>query len=311
MSLVLVLASGSVGLGLASREAMVSAACKATQYQTACQSDLLSSTHEAIPQTEADLYRHLVQFSLNQAQSARAHVQDMLFLQAEKSTSQTRRGSNDCKELLDDTLDQLTQVAHGRQSKTGIRTTDDIQTWLSAALTNQATCLESIQTDGDVESNLLRSMAKNLSYSISNSLALYVSTRPSSSPPPQHRKLLSERFPEWVTAADRKLLEASVEELGAAAVVAKDGSGTHTTIGEALAMVGLTSKSEGRTVIHVKAGTYDGEVKIPTHSKNILLVGDGKDQTIIVGHKNYEDGSTTFNSATLGKLTPFFKKKII
>ncbi|CBI39447.3 unnamed protein product, partial [Vitis vinifera] len=114
-----------------------------------------------------------------------------------------------------------------------------------------------------------------------------------------HRRLLSDRFPGWVTAAERKLLEASVEEIGATAVVAKDGSGTHKTIGEALAMV-VTLEGEGRTVIHVKAGTYDEGLKIPSSQKNVMLVGDGKGKTVIVGHKSYAGGSSTYDSATVG-----------
>lgn len=281
-------------------ESIVSAACKATFYQTACQSALLSSTNGAVPQTQADLFDLSVQFSLNQARSARAHVHDLMLLDHK---TQMVRGTDDCMELLDDTLDQLTNVANHR--KTLSEDPDDVQTWLSAAMTNQATCLASIQTyQTGGHNGLMRPMAQNLTYSISNSLALHMSTRPSkeaqrTNTAGHHRRLLSDRFPGWVTAAERKLLEASVEEIGATAVVAKDGSGTHKTIGEALAMV-VTLEGEGRTVIHVKAGTYDEGLKIPTSQKNVMLVGDGKGKTVIVGHKSAAGGSSTYGSATVG-----------
>ena len=290
--------------GSASREAIVSTACKATFYQTACQSALLSSTKGAagVSQTHADLFDLSVQFSLNQAIYARAHVHDLMLINRK---TRMARGSDDCMELLDDTINQLTNVVN-RRRKTLMEDPDDVRTWLSASLTNQATCLESIQTfKNGGKDREIRSMAQNLTFSISNSLALYKSTKPSkaaqrTNTAGHHRRLLSGRFPGWVTTAERKLLEASVEEIGATAVVAQDGSGTHKTIGEALSMA-VTLSSEGRTVIHVKAGTYKENLKIPSSQKNVMLVGDGKGKTVIVGHKNYVEGSTTYNSATVGK----------
>ncbi|WP_198668982.1 pectinesterase family protein, partial [Homoserinimonas sp. OAct 916] len=49
-------------------------------------------------------------------------------------------------------------------------------------------------------------------------------------------------------------------------------------------------------------GTHNEYIKIPTKQKNVMLVGDGKDKTVIVGNRNSEDGSTTYNSATVGAM---------
>lgn len=108
-------------------------------------------------------------------------------------------------------------------------------------------------------------------------------------------------FPSWVSARERRLLQSPVKELVVQAVVAKDGSGTHGTIREAVMEAAAGGgNSNGRTVIYVKAGSYKEYLKIPTKQKNVLLVGDGKGKTVIVGDRNYEDGWTTFQSATVG-----------
>lgn len=147
----------------------------------------------------------------------------------------------------------------------------------------------------------MESTANSLSKIISNSLSLYLSSNGGG----QRRRLLSSSpstsgFPTWVSAAERKLLEASVGEIEPHAVVAKDGSGTHLTISEAIIGASMAAGGGGRSVIHVKAGTYNEYIRIPTKQKNVMLIGDGKGKTVIVGNRNSEDGWTTYNSATVG-----------
>ncbi|KAL4024566.1 hypothetical protein IC575_012930 [Cucumis melo] len=85
-------------------------------------------------------------------------------------------------------------------------------------------------------------------------------------------------------------------------VVAKDGSGTHTTINRAVAALASTGRRRGggRIVIYVKAGVYRENVEIGIQLKNVMLVGDGIDKTIVTGSRNVPDGATTYNSATFG-----------
>lgn len=45
-------------------------------------------------------------------------------------------------------------------------------------------------------------------------------------------------------------------------------------------------------------------VRVGKKKTNVMIVGDGMDSTIITGSLNVVDGSTTFNSATLGKINP-------
>ncbi|KAK9202487.1 hypothetical protein WN944_017698 [Citrus x changshan-huyou] len=55
-----------------------------------------------------------------------------------------------------------------------------------------------------------------------------------------------------------------------------------------------------RVVIYVKSGVYDEKVEIARHMNNIMFVGDGIDRTIVTGHRNVPDGSTTSSPATFG-----------
>lgn len=60
-------------------------------------------------------------------------------------------------------------------------------------------------------------------------------------------------------------------------VVAKDGSGTHRTINEALAALGRMGGSRpGRVVIYVKSGVYDEKVEIEKSMGALMFVGDGR-----------------------------------
>ena len=84
-------------------------------------------------------------------------------------------------------------------------------------------------------------------------------------------------------------------------VVAKDGSATHRSISEALAAVSRMGKSRtNRVIIYIKAGVYNEKIEIDRHMKNIMLVGDGMDRTIITNNRNVPDGSSTYGSATFG-----------
>lgn len=173
----------------------------------------------------------------------------------------------------------------------------DIQTWLSAALTFQQTCKDSVE--GHVPSNAymgeIYKHMEFLSQLGSNHLALANRIGAGKKLPPHRRLLASEGFPEWLSAGDRKLLQAT--EIKANAVVAKDGSGNYKTVSEAIA-----AASGSRFVIYVKAGTYNE--KINTNKDGITLIGDGKYATVItaggsVGH----GGSSLRGSATFSELS--------
>jgi len=80
-----------------------------------------------------------------------------------------------------------------------------------------------------------------ISHHMSNSLAMLkkvprVKTTASTSEVFPEYGNMKKGFPSWVSPKDRKLLQASVNETKFDLVVAKDGTGNFTTIGEALAV---------------------------------------------------------------------------
>ncbi|KAM6545756.1 hypothetical protein CsatB_026492 [Cannabis sativa] len=289
-----------------SRKPIPSNFCKNTPFPSDCESIYLTGFSTSFPSSKQDLFDHSVQYTIGKAHWTRTLAHDLSFTSSKRLGAHSETAAIiDCLELLDDTVDLLSNVVVSRNEVPKTYRDDDVHTWLSAALTNQETCLESLETHRlESEKATMATSARNLSQLITNSLSLYLSsTKSKSGAGAGARKLLSVgEFPAWVTAGDRQLLEAPVEEIKAHAVVAKDGSGSHGTIGAAIDELSASMAEGGRTVIQIKAGTYQEYIKIPTKQKNVLLVGEGKGKTVIVGNKNSDDGSTTYNSATVGAM---------
>ncbi|EFH59660.1 hypothetical protein ARALYDRAFT_898810 [Arabidopsis lyrata subsp. lyrata] len=51
-------------------------------------------------------------------------------------------------------------------------------------------------------------------------------------------------------------------------------------------------------MIYVKASFYRENVVSKKSIKNVMVIGDGINSTIVTGNRNVEDGTTTFQSAT-------------
>ncbi|XP_051213666.1 pectinesterase [Lolium perenne] len=211
----------------------------------------------------------------------------------------------DCVELFGHTLDQLTTAAAELSStnRSAEESVAGVQTVLSAAMTNQYTCLDgfagpSAEEDGRVRP-YIQGRIYHVAHLVSNSLALLRRL-------PQRRRgreafeeygpVRRGGFPSWVSSGDRRRLQGfpgTVPDL----VVAKDGSGNFTTVGEAVAAA--PNNSATRYVIHVKAGGYFENVEVGSEKTNIMLVGDGMWRTVIKASRNVVDNYTTFRSATL------------
>ncbi|CAF2265282.1 hypothetical protein HID58_014035 [Brassica napus] len=244
-----------------------------------------------------DGFLNSVQHSLDQA--LLAHSLAFRFTLSHR-TSQTLMLDpvNDCHELLDDTLDMLSRIVVNPKDHAN----DDVHTWLSAALTNQETCKQSLSEKTSLHKDgfTMDSVVSNLTGLLTNSLEMFVSGKPTRRETGGRKLLSGQDFPTWVSLSDRRLLEASVEELRPHAVVAADGSGTHMSVGEALAS--LEKGTGGRSVIHLTAGTYKENLNIPTKQKNVMLVGDGKGKTVIVGSRSNKGGYNTYQTATVAAM---------
>ncbi|KAK4258961.1 hypothetical protein QN277_005350 [Acacia crassicarpa] len=197
-----------------------------------------------------------------------------------------------CEQLLELSLDRVWDSMVALTEKT-TKSNQDAHTWLSTVLTNHVTCLDEVEGSARA---LIESDLNDLVSRARTSLALLVHVMPSKIDVVDEQ--LNGEFPSWITSKDRKLLEAPSNDIKANVVVAKDGSGRFKTVGEAVASAPDNSKT--RYVIYVKKGVYKENVEIGSTKKNVMLVGDGMDSTIITGSLNFVDGTPTFKTATVG-----------
>uniref|UniRef100_A0A1J3GU80 Pectinesterase n=1 Tax=Noccaea caerulescens TaxID=107243 RepID=A0A1J3GU80_NOCCA len=223
---------------------------------------------------------------------------------------------SDCQDLLDFSSEELSWSAsasenpNGKGNGTG-NVGSDTKTWLSAALSNQETCMEGFEgTSGLVKSLVAGSMDQL--YSMLRELLPLVQTdqkpKPISKPSPvakgprapPGRTLRNtdedenRPFPEWIRSEDRKLLETNGVSYDVS--VALDGTGNFTTIMDAIKEA--PDYSSKRFVIYIKKGLYLENVEIKKKKWNLVMLGDGMDVTVISGNRNFVDGWTTFRSAT-------------
>ncbi|KAG5600745.1 hypothetical protein H5410_032115 [Solanum commersonii] len=286
----------------------ISRTCSRTRFPTLC----LNSLHEfpgALTASDAELVHISVNATLQRFGKAFYMASDINSLVMDK---RTRSAYESCLELLEDSVyllsRSLTSVAPGA-GKSPPGNNNDVQTWLSAALTNQDTCTEGF---ADVSGNVKDQMAtnlKDLSQLVSNCLAIFAAVNGNDdfAGVPIHnrrRRLMgtvasakNENFPKWLSRKDRKLLDAPVSTIQADMIVSKDGNGTFKTIAEAIKK--LPNYSSRRIIIYVKAGRYEEDIlKVGRKKTNVMFIGDGKGQTMISGGKSVSQNLTTFHTAS-------------
>uniref|UniRef100_A0A1J3CUA2 Pectinesterase n=1 Tax=Noccaea caerulescens TaxID=107243 RepID=A0A1J3CUA2_NOCCA len=212
----------------------------------------------------------------------------------------------DCVDLLDSASEELSwiisasQNPNGKDNSTG-DVASDLKTWISAALSNQDTCLDGFEGTNGIIKKVVAGGLSQVGKTVRNLLTMvHSSSKPKPKPIKAHTTTFAHggfsKFPSWVRPGDRKLLQSDGLPTVADAVVAADGTGNFTTIGEAvLAAPDLGTK---KYVIHVKRGVYVENVEIKKKKWNIMMVGDGIDATVITGNRSFVDGWTTFRSAT-------------
>ncbi|KAE9593640.1 hypothetical protein Lal_00036603 [Lupinus albus] len=297
----------------------ISRTCSKTRFPTLCINSLLDFPGSTTA-TEHDLIHISFNMTLRHVSNAFFASSTLTNSYPETTTidSRQRAAYEDCLELLEGSTDALaraltsvvplsaattTEVAAERGS------TDDVMTWLSAALTNHDTCEEGFEnSNGSVKDEMINNL-KDLSELVSNSLAIYSASQRDdddfSGVPIQNKRRLmmnigeedNDNFPRWLNERDRKLVSLSVSEIQADIIVSKNGNGTVKTITEAIKKA--PEHSNRRFIIYVRAGRYEeNNLKIGKKKTNIMLIGDGKGKTIITGRKNVADGMTTFHTAT-------------
>ena len=295
--------------------ASLRAVCDVTQYPNSCFSAIsaVASSKTTDPKL---LFQLSLRVAIDELSKLSQQLPSKLREDFAKNDSRLQKAIDVCGTVLDDALDRLNEsigVAAGRKILPATKISD-LETWLSAAMTDQDTCIDAIsEVDSAAARGVLREVEtamRNSTEFASNSLAIVTRILGliSKFDAPVHRRRRLLGFPEWLTAAERRLLSAEGNETAAHVVVAKDGSGDYTTIAAAVKVA--KKKSKERFVIYVKEGTYVENIDLDKNTWNVMIYGDGKTKTIISGGRNFIDGTPTFETATFGNFN-FFKKNLI
>ncbi|KAG8381464.1 hypothetical protein BUALT_Bualt06G0124600 [Buddleja alternifolia] len=248
-----------------------------------------------------DIYKLSVQVAINELSKSSKDFIENGVKKLNITDQRTLAAIESCQELFSLALDHLNDCVSIKDTNL-VETLNDLRTWLSSAGTNQQTCLDELEDSSDVLSNMFNENFKNSTEYTSNSLAIISSIDESISSLGAigRRRLMGfgggDGMPEWLSGTERRLLQTPAERIKADAVVAKDGSGKYKTIKAALKAV--PEKSKKRFVIYVKKGVYYENVRVEKKMWNVMIVGDGRDRTVVSGGLNFIDGTPTFQSAT-------------
>ncbi|KAJ7977597.1 Pectinesterase [Quillaja saponaria] len=310
---------------------------KAVPPETICASNPNPSYCKTVfPNQPATVYDFgLISFRKSLSQSRKFLNTIDSYLQQGSTLSQPTLGAlQDCRFLAQLNFEYLTTSYNTVNSKNQTlpdSQADDCQTILSAVLTNQQTCLDGLQTtatDSRVKDELSLSLNDDTKlHSVSLDLfnkgwlpnrkikttwqvnGVHQGFRNGRLP-----LKMSERVRGIYDSArgrhrhGRRLLQTEESVLVSdIVVVSQDGSGNFTTINDAINVAPNNSVvTNGYFLIYITEGVYQEYVSIAKNKKFLMLVGDGINTTIITGDHNVADGSTTFNSATLAVVAPFF-----
>lgn len=296
--------------------ASLKAVCSVTQYPASCFSSISSIASSNTTDPEL-LFKLSLKVAIDEL-SRLSHYPTKL--KAETSDIQLKSALQVCETMFDDALDRLNDSATSLEVGEGEKwlsdsKTADLKTWLSTAITDQETCLDSLEElnttkhfNATVVEEMKAAMQNSTEYT-SNSLAIVARILGllTDLNIPIHRRLLGfeeagSEFPAWVSPTEGRLLQESKPTPNV--IVAQDGSGNVLTINDAVKLVG--KKNESRFVIYVKEGMYVENVILDKHMWNVMIYGDGKTKTLISGSLNFVDGTPTFATATFGKSYSIF-----
>ncbi|XP_060961577.1 probable pectinesterase/pectinesterase inhibitor 41 [Cannabis sativa] len=266
--------------------------CKFTPYPTSCKSLLPNKTSNVY-----DFARFTIFKSLSQTLRFQTLVNKFLHLGA-GLPKPTVAALEDCQFLAGLNVEYLSSSLgsiNATHSALPGWKTEDIQTLLSAILTNQETCYDGLKSTTSsswmVRKGLFAPLANDTKL-FSVSLALFTKGWV---PNNIKKKLVRSVVLERGNDVDHSKVVVVREQV----TVSQDGSGNFTSINDAVAAApNKTMGSGGYFVIHVKAGVYEEYVSIGKNKRYLMLIGDGINQTVITGNRSVVDGWTTFKSAT-------------
>ncbi|KAE8708240.1 putative pectinesterase/pectinesterase inhibitor 34 [Hibiscus syriacus] len=240
----------------------ISKTCSKTRFPTLCVNSLLE-----FPGSLTANEQDLVHISFNMTLQ---HFSKALYTTTSISNVQmdprVRSAYDDCLELLEDSVDSLSRSLSSVIPSQEGGSTQDVMTWLSAALTYHDTCTEGFEGVSGTVRDQVTDKLKDLSELVSNCLSIFAASGGDdfAGVPIQNRRLLSsdddlsgesideENFPKWLGRKERELLSTPASAIQADVIVSKDGKGTVKTISEAIKKA--PEHSNRRFIIYVMAG---------------------------------------------------------
>ncbi|KAE8700364.1 Pectinesterase/pectinesterase inhibitor 3 [Hibiscus syriacus] len=289
---------------------IVKSSCSATLYPDLCFATISSAPDAKTKiKNPKDVIELVLNLTISAVQSNYLSIKKLISTRGKSLTKREVTALYDCLELEDETLDELFEterdlVDYPSFKKSISQHADDLKSLISAAMTNQETCLDGFSHDrADKKARqAIIDGQMHVFHMCSNALAMIknlTDTDMASQGHPSSGRRLKEQeeteWPEWLSAGDRRLLQGTTVTPNV--TVAADGSGDFLTVSEAVAAA--PERSSTRYIIKIKAGVYRENVDVPRRKPNLMFVGDGRVNTIITASRNVVDGSTTFNSATV------------
>ncbi|XP_070038848.1 pectinesterase inhibitor 9-like [Nicotiana tomentosiformis] len=152
--------------------------CKATLYPVLCV-QCLSAYANTVKQSEQQLARVALSVSLSRAKSTTIFVSKLTRVRGLKPRE--KQAVKDCFDTMSDSVDQINksipelgQTGHFAAGQDFMWHVSNVQTWVSAAMTDENTCLDGFSgpgMNGNVKA-VLRSRILHLAQVTSNALAL-------------------------------------------------------------------------------------------------------------------------------------------
>ncbi|XP_068660829.1 probable pectinesterase/pectinesterase inhibitor 32 [Aristolochia californica] len=212
-----------------------------------------------------------------------------------------KKAAADCLELLDLTSEELRWVTKSVVEDNGRpEQATNLNAWLSAALTNQETCIDGFQ---EISNEKIKSSVRGVLRKMIEEFETILSMVNQMTAVGGH--LLSHDIKWYTRKAAIGILNSSLEDLKIDLIVAKDGTGNYTSIMEAVEAA-VPYENDEQFVIYVKEGKYREIVRIGRGKKNLAIVGDGMQKTIITNNRSAGGGFSTFESATFAVNAPGF-----
>ncbi|KZV40471.1 pectinesterase/pectinesterase inhibitor 45 [Dorcoceras hygrometricum] len=292
-------------------EKAVKSACQGTDYKQTCENSLMKAVKNNATIHPKDILKASFAVASEEIDKVIKQASGLKF-----SDPRIKAAFDDCLVLLNDAKEELNSSISSIEGKDLTKLssrTPDINNWLSAVLSYEQTCIDGFP-EGDEKAKFQKFLKTSKELG-SNALAIVSQLSPISSMfhvPDVKRNLLAaddDGFPSWINQDHRRMLKADTVKFTPNLTVAKDGSGSFTTISAALNAIPQTYT--GRYVVYVKEGVYQENVIVTKKMVNVTIYGDGSQKSIITGSKNFVDGVPTFQTATFAALGEGFMAQSI